>query len=294
MVAAPMVVVRRRMVSRYGYTVVRIHVGTNLKDVYDIHEELLCANSSYFRKQLQGNRQAVEEICYICSDEMTPGQASFGFCRSCGGNYHRHCLKKYDKRDPLDETFSCFQCGALWRASEDSKHDGIQHLQCPKFGKEAFQFYFEWLYESKISIGLSDDEQEVCGTEEEQSLGNLYHQLIKAHTLAMTIDDNKFGAAILLSIVQAAEEYKIYPGIFNITKTYKRTEKGSKLRNVLVDFYVGAKNSAEWLDIDGYPMDFLRDLAQATLKARGINMNEIRENLNDIYGSALAKEELGA
>jgi hypothetical protein len=80
---------------------VRISIGLK-KEVFAVHEELLCVSSPCFRERLQKNWKPVEGECPICYEDMHEDE-EIVFCRTCGGNMHYDCMKRWEHQNHLDD-----------------------------------------------------------------------------------------------------------------------------------------------------------------------------------------------
>lgn len=96
------------IVSRLGRKIVRVTVGAE-KEVVNIHEALLCADSSYFKERLQKNRKPIEGEYRICHEDLRVDAEEIVFCHTCGGNLHYQCMRKWEEQNTPEDSEDEFQ-----------------------------------------------------------------------------------------------------------------------------------------------------------------------------------------
>jgi hypothetical protein len=87
----------------------RLIIGPE-KETFDIHEELLCASSPYFRDRLQKIRKPIEGECSICHEDMHEDDEEIVFCRTCGSNFHHDCIKQWEQQNQSDDDTAIATC----------------------------------------------------------------------------------------------------------------------------------------------------------------------------------------
>ncbi|KAF2641207.1 hypothetical protein P280DRAFT_305241 [Massarina eburnea CBS 473.64] len=149
----PRISVKKKQAIKYGRKVARLHIGPS-REIFTVHEDLICSKSSFFRRKLQPKRQDISGDCSICQEEMRVEGQDLTFCStSCGGNFHYGCIEKWEERQGRVESGpNCPLCRKAWPAPTMS----IVVYRIPKLNETAFQTYFDWLY--KGTIGIEDTE----------------------------------------------------------------------------------------------------------------------------------------
>ncbi|KAF1977059.1 hypothetical protein BU23DRAFT_565213 [Bimuria novae-zelandiae CBS 107.79] len=234
----------------FGRNVTRISVGTTNR-LFFVHEDLLCARSSYFRGYLQARRKQIEGDCSICLDDMRTGGKDLTYCSSCGNNFHFGCIEDWQKQQ--FRTDRCPLCRRKWKnILRDTTHAFLE------LAEEDFEKYREWLYSGTITSNCTDINED-------------FKPWVSAYLLSLKIQDCKFGTAVLHAMLEMYQDNQVYPDQDAIALAYNADAAGDqldglyRLRRFLVDTYVAVAKAFWFEDEDWttYPHEFLRDLAVA-------------------------------
>jgi hypothetical protein len=111
-----------------------------------VHEDLLCANSAFFKSRLQKTRKAIDGECPICHDDMDAMTDDVTFCRAkCGQNMHEKCMEQWSDTRPAPAT--CPMCRKSWKQKAEDLIALDEDLD-----PEAIQLYIDWLYSGTLQI----------------------------------------------------------------------------------------------------------------------------------------------
>lgn len=261
--------------TKLGRKIVQIHAGPT-REVFAIHEDLLCAQSPYFRRKLQANRLPIEGDCPICHEELQPRVKEVVFCTStCGGNIHADCLTQW-----LRKKLECPLCRTTW-----VKHT-TRIYPYPDLDESSFAIYCEWVYSSHVAVGNALDGDEIESSN--------HYQLVSAYLLGIRLEDRKFCTAILDSFLELDIDNGSYPGSGAVQAAYKNTEGPCVLRHFLVDLYVAA-DDGDWFEEqnwEDYPAEFMKDLTIALFRERrqtqGWKLTEMKDKYRELMEAEAA------
>jgi hypothetical protein len=155
---------------------------------FSIHEDLLCANSEFFRQRFQKTRKAVEGECSICHEDLDPRKDDVTFCSStCGQNVHVKCIEQWNGIRPIH---TCPLCQRVWMP----KSEPLVRLDA-ELDIDAVQMYLEWLYTNCLSIpeDVSRNSEEIC----------LF--ILKAWNVSEFMKDTNFRHALVAEYVSVTE-----------------------------------------------------------------------------------------
>ncbi|KAF2869090.1 hypothetical protein BDV95DRAFT_112029 [Massariosphaeria phaeospora] len=194
-VTKPKKAVRKSTRVNYGSHIVRLKVGTGDR-LLNIHEDLLCANSRFFRQLLQKHRKEIVGECSICHEDLDSEVNNITFCRAkCGQNIHVTCIDRWQASRPNDTT--CPMCRVPWKKQENVYPVSTTAGLDPR----AVQLYIRWLY-SEGCLKINDDlEDDLCFYDD---LFNVY--LLKALMVAYKLEDDGFKKAVLTAIFDESTE----------------------------------------------------------------------------------------
>jgi hypothetical protein len=229
----------------------------------------LCNKSEFFRKKLQPKRKPFDDNT-DCK-ELT-------YCTAhCGNNFHYKCMERWkDAKRAAGEAVKCPFCRHTWAA--ENNMTTVHRL--PKISATAFSIFSDWLYHTRIVV-------EDVETGFEEHLPNMV-ALVTAYVLGLHLKHSTFYQAVMEALLETAKDTSICPGPVVIGCAYENTRKGSVLRHVIVRLFA-QRGQAKWRDmykIEGYPVDFLKDLVSALLKQQ--------PSLKDTLDLSKMKEEFGA
>jgi len=215
--------------------------------MFTVHTDLLCANSTFFRARLQPNRRPIEDDCSICHEEVRLGHKETTFCRSCGVNFHYHCIEQWKARAAEGEVATCPLCRQEWL-----EHRTVQQFLSASCSEVTFAVYVEWLYRGHIAL------------ENDESLGRIIH----AYFVGLLIEDWKFCDTLLEAYVEVCTEHESRPSGKLLTFVYANTPGPCRLRRFLVEMFM-RREPTTWIEDESWstlPPAFTRDVAMAALK----------------------------
>jgi hypothetical protein len=157
---------------------------------FTIHEDLLCANSKFFKMRLQKVRKNIEGECPICQDELDRRKDDIVFCgSSCGQNIHEKCIEQWNR--VRAGSMTCPMCRKVW---EQKKEDLIELKQ--ELDPGAVHVYLEWLYTGELRIDedikRDSDDYNVC--------------LLKAWSVSDAVEDANFRQAIITEHIRVVTQ----------------------------------------------------------------------------------------
>jgi hypothetical protein len=238
-----------------GRKTVRVQIGKDRKE-FTIQEDLLFADSPYFRAKLQPKRKSLQADekpeCAVCHEPIEVGAEELTHCaQSCGTNFHHDCIMRWKAEKRGQASNQCPMCRSNWVVEDDViKTHVFKKLDAP-----CYSIYQEWLYRGHICV--PDDDP--SGVMQIVSLTRAY--LFGAH-----ISDNRFCVAVLEASLETYEELRQYPGPAAVTKGYRYTVAGSPWRRFIVRLYMHYAKS-KWLENETiYPQEFLKDLLVAKME----------------------------
>lgn len=239
-----------------------------------IHEDLLCANSLFFRQLLQPGRKDFEGVCSICLETLSHIPQETTFCKFCGNNFHRGCVRNLKLQMAAgDQQMSCPLCRHEW-----IHHISYQFKQLSETNAAVSGTYYEWLYKECITYTKDSEEEN-----NEQVLRNL----LTTYQLGVEFEDEKFCSAVIKQIVEFAVSDSL-SGCECIEDIYgKDTEDYPSIRQLLVYLYIFLRIEDEswdyaktWNDLAS---EFVRDvvvtLIQDPLRESGIDMQTIQRRM---------------
>lgn len=199
--------------SRYGRNIVRLRIDRT-REMFAIHEELLCSRSKYFREKLQKGRKPIEGDFPICFEALDLTRSEVTGCRStCGLNMHHACMKTWkEEKSARSEVMTCPACRQKWAEENE------QTLLCPELDAKAFNYYNDWLYHRDILFDEEPPAHEYSGE---------IHAMIETYGLSCKVKDGKFNKAILQSLCELFQETGFYPGEDSVMLVYRFTSKVS-------------------------------------------------------------------
>jgi hypothetical protein len=158
-----------------GRKVVHFKTRNNARH-FTVHEDLLCANSKFFKNRLQRARKTIEGECPICHDDLNPEDDDVAFCRaSCGQNIHEKCIEQWHQARAGPTT--CPMCRRRWRQKSENAIELAHDLDT-----DAVQVYLDWLYTGELRIDedikRDSEDYNVC--------------LLKAWSVSDATKDTKF------------------------------------------------------------------------------------------------------
>ena len=224
---------------------------SNIHRAFGVHEDLLCATSTVFKKRLQRRRKPISGDCSICSEALDPSIADITFCRaSCGQNVHVHCLENWGQANA--GVITCPICRKPWQR----RSTGILELKSKSaVDPKAMQTYIDWLYTGNIQIDTTvdagSDASNVC--------------LLRIWSVAKLMGDTKFENAIV-ALYTAAVECKQNRGFWLniIWYTFETTgDDVPDMRDLIVyDFLAQVEPGWFGKEKYEYPEDFLRRVGE--------------------------------
>lgn len=220
-------------------------------ELVTVHENLLCASSSFFRSILQSRRQEISDECPLCLDALQPDVGELTYCSaSCGGNFHYACIENWRKRTVVPDTTKCPLCRHIWIFP-----DALQVHNLQSVDSDAFDVYIEWLYRGRFEIG--------------GALRSYYVTLVETYALGIQLNNSGFCKALLEAFIEGCIQQNRFPTPTAVTYIYTKTDHTSTLRRFLVSFF--RQFNSELLQLvleewDKYPPAFTRDLFRAFAK----------------------------
>lgn len=151
--------------------------------------------------------------------------------------------------------------------SRDWKESEERSVSLPDVEADTFRLYLHWLYFKKLPV-RREEGWEAASAE--------YLELAKAYVLGDVLQDFVFNDAVIDAMIdksRTAEEdgARWVPADSTIVYIYNNTMKSSKVRELLLDFYVYSGHE-KWIHHgatpEHLPWEFLRDLAIELLKRR--------------------------
>jgi hypothetical protein len=234
---------------RFGHKVIHLHVGSPETTPFAIHEDLLCANSGYFKKLLQKDRKAIEGECSICHNDISR-LARVCYCNECGHNFHLKCVDEW-----LRSKKTCPLCCKRWSTPRTICYTKTYQLQ-DIVDADLFDIYIQWLYTGTHPFCPRDPDN----TFEHRVL------LLALHTLGETLEDELFLKTLRKEIVENDRATMLAISYQYVDDAYKLTEGNSVLRKFLVDLYTTQVDPPK-LNFN-YPPQFTLDVAHALLSRR--------------------------
>ncbi|CAO2656147.1 Nn.00g049500.m01.CDS01 [Neocucurbitaria sp. VM-36] len=225
---------------------------------FTVHEDLLCANSKYFKDKLHKDRKAVEGECSICSEELDPKVDDITFCRAeCGQNIHEKCMEAW-KRSQGTRQATCPTCRKAWKQKTD---DVI--LVDEDLDRDAVQLYIDWLYSGKLHIYADMDR-----ADEEFDV-----QLLKAWVVSSKLIDFAFRYAIIAKYV-ATVESEARDGFWIVAAKFAFEEKDiSSMKQFVVDaFLMRVDNNRFENNASDFPTTFVHAICGTLLHLMKIGM----------------------
>ncbi|KAF1843705.1 uncharacterized protein K460DRAFT_342150 [Cucurbitaria berberidis CBS 394.84] len=157
---------------------------------FTLHEDLICANSKYFKERLQKDCKAIKEGCAICHEQLDPKVDDITFCRAkCGQNVHENCIEECKTSETGRDT--CPMCRKNWKNKTEDPIIVENDLD-----RDAVQIYIDWLYTGTLHI----DENINRGKDD----FNLV--LLKAWKVATILKDWNFMYAIIAEYIGTMED----------------------------------------------------------------------------------------
>jgi hypothetical protein len=199
------------------------------------------------------------------------------FCRTCGGNIHHGCMKKWEDQNQSDDSeteANCPLCRSEWVTDNHS-------CACPQLDAKSFSMYTEWLYSTKLPIG---DASKSCAT--------VFGVLSDTWQFGRIIGDKKFLNAILHAGLEAIQDTEKCPAGGCIHEIYALTTADCDLRKLLVRVYA-KRAKVEWFQAPkSYPAEFLKDMTMALLRERVSETEPFETCLETLHAAIDAGEGL--
>ncbi|KAF2122128.1 hypothetical protein BDV96DRAFT_640193 [Lophiotrema nucula] len=282
--------VKKRRAIKHGRKVARVQIGTSHEE-FTIHEDLLCAESLYFKSKLQDKRKDIEGDCPICHEPLQPGVLEITFCSSsCGANVHYECMRSWiETKTAANVVVTCPMCRSWWVSSIKPKL-----LRCPELAVKPFEIYVEWLYHKIISVEESQEEAEK---------DQLNKDLVQAYILGVKVEDRSFRNAAIHAMAEVARDVKTYPALGTIELVYQETRAGSGIRKLVVAMWAIAArrdwlkdaDTGDWKDL---PEEFTRDLALAFIRKRKArdtwDLDAVKAGNEEKEGSEDSESDMGS
>lgn len=148
---------------------------------------------------------------------------------------------------------------------------------------ELFQAYLNCVYFGSETIDQWADEFEPLETDAEEQVAAdmLFEKLIRLYLLAERLIDLKTANLVIGEIIRFSDASIFIPTHIPVSLAYAATTTGSPLRKLSRDFWVyGSVNTnTERLRTDGFPSEFLQDIAIEMLRVAH------DESARDFYSS---------
>ncbi|KAJ4365598.1 hypothetical protein N0V83_008218 [Neocucurbitaria cava] len=236
----------------------------NCDRLFTVHEDLLCANSEYFKEKLQKTRKPIGGRCPVCHERLHPTLDDITFCSAkCGKNMHLKCMKAWRKRSQAEKPRrrpTCPMCRSYWK----QRTDGVVLIH-EELDRNAVQLYIDWLYSGKLQVdekfNRSSDEYNV--------------QLLKGWTVSSTFKDVTFTYAIIAEYLSWEVKYSPSPyfGPDAAKYAFEDQDIGSMKRFVVDAFLVDIEDGWSESNATGFPPAFVRAVCVAAVRSMKKNRN---------------------
>ncbi|OAL54819.1 hypothetical protein IQ07DRAFT_676781 [Pyrenochaeta sp. DS3sAY3a] len=185
--------------------------------IFNIHEDLLCTSSEYFRKTFQGNRKPIEGDCSICYHKLKSKAEDVTFCRyGCGQNLHKSCLDTWTSTKTSPK---CPMCRKDWIETSTEAHLLFAEIQ-----DSTIQLYVNWLYR-----GFFPETEDATPIHQNNEAWLQYHQLlVKAWELSSKLQAKDFADLVVGRIIESMD-----------------SEHGANLEDVCIESAYGVNGTSE-------------------------------------------------
>lgn len=219
---------------------------------FQVHEDLLCARSPYFRSFLQAGRRDIDGDCSICLEDLRTDDKDLTYCMQCKMNFHFGCIAEWVKQygqHPL-----CPLCRGHWI----QRNRIISKFAFPDLNAMDFAKYHEWIYSGTINCNEVIEQQD-------------FAPLVSAYLFAVKVKDQKFGTAILQAMLEIYKDTALYPEqdaialAYNLDTSAYQIAGIHRIQRFLVETYLAAAH-AHWFEDEEwakYPHEFFRDVTVA-------------------------------
>ena len=231
----------------------------------EVHEDLLCAHSPYFKSLLQASRKPIDSPvdCCVCETPLLISEDNIAYCKSCGQNMHTQCIDQW-----LERNAKCPLCRFIWTRED-------QHIKVtiPGLDREGFENWAKCLYRSKLPV-LKEEIPDA------EIFDRHLIRLIRASSAAKNIKDLTFQDAVIAQIALDIEKHNLLPGLLVIQYLFSEMEKESDfavMRAFVIDVYAlrwSAGDETFWLgnyDLHGVA-EFMSCLLTAQSKAKELTL----------------------
>ncbi|USP73211.1 hypothetical protein yc1106_00485 [Curvularia clavata] len=238
--------------------------------MFVVHEDLLCANSLFFRQELQPERKDIAGDCSICLVNLERGLQELTFCKLCGKNFHFDCIENL-KRQAAGHPVSCPLCRHEWSDRRLSQCKEFLEINPKDFGK-----YYEWLYKGCITHTQSLKEQDNEGK-------TWFSSVLRTLQLGADIQDEKFYDTIMEAAVETAFS-KLHIDNECLLATFESIEFGDPLEKILADvtvhLMVWCGNWNDWPSWTFFNSDFLGYMMIRVLKDHPLRLKYAQKAAN--------------
>jgi hypothetical protein len=203
-----------------------VHFGTR-RDPIQVHEDLLCTYSPFFRTLLQPNRKPIEDLCSVCQYDLETTSDNITYCKSCGQNIHKNCIDNW-----LDQKKQCPICRRQWVKEIKNEKVVVKSLD-----PEGFNCWVQCAYGSSDLPKL----RTVNGKTNAEEFDEHIIELAKAWAVGNILEDTSFRNAVTAQIAFDVEKNDQLPGKAAIEYLWEQCytdENLWRLRHFFVDLYV--------------------------------------------------------
>ncbi|KAF2018329.1 hypothetical protein BU24DRAFT_461279 [Aaosphaeria arxii CBS 175.79] len=162
---------------------------------FNVHEDLICSRSEYFKNLLQKNRKELDEECAICREGFEVTKDDVVHCQTCGQNLHDDCVAQWHTRG---DDKRCPFCRAAWTPDSEAKT-----IKCQSLDVDGFDTYVKFIYGKGIATYTSES-----NNHDQRTL-----RLCKAWIVGNIVDDKEFKRAIIETLEEHIEDSNQLPGV---------------------------------------------------------------------------------
>ncbi|KAK3632612.1 hypothetical protein LTR56_016220 [Elasticomyces elasticus] len=187
---------------------------------------------------------------------------------------HIHVLVGPSKRDFVVHVGVLTKRSAFFKAAVSKRWktsgDGTKAIVLPDDDASVFHDYLQCMYTGTVRTGY-------------------LRRVIDIYILADKLQDPASMNITINAIIRSSDEKNFIPGRVNISHAWKRTAPGSKLRKLLVDYYVHevtekvmSKENEEGLDFEDFYYEVITGLVKVKAEVRAAEDSGTSDGLEEV------------